>query len=137
LRLAGALLALAALATVIAIVVAVISSRDDLPGDLRGCAKRGGAEVVKGPANLGATRREIDAGTLVRDRRIRRGKDTVIVLSGQRFRLLVLANASSPPLTGDLPRRVYERADEYAVVALETDPLRGVLAACADTVTAS
>ena len=116
-KLAGALLALAAVVTVVAFIVAVSGSKDDLPGDMRACIRRGGAGVVKGPVNLGIARREIDAGTLRRDRQIRKGDDTVIVLSGQRFRLLVLANASSPTLAGDLPRRLYERtgrSEDYA-----------------------
>jgi hypothetical protein len=129
-KLAGALMALASVATVVAFVIAFSGSKDDLPGDMRACVKRGGAGVVKGPVNLGIARREIDAGTLRRDRQLRKGEDTVIVLSGQRFRLLVLANASSPTLAGDLPRRIYERADEYPLVALETDPVKGVLYGC-------
>ncbi|MCW2999421.1 MAG: hypothetical protein JWN65_2970 [Solirubrobacterales bacterium] len=129
-KIAGALMALASVLTVVVFILAVSSTKDDLPGDIRACVKRGGAAVVKGPANLGIARREIDAGTLKRDRQVRKGEDTVIVLSGQRFRLLVLANASSPTLAGDLPRRLYERADEYPLVALETDPVKGVLQGC-------
>lgn len=130
-KLAGVLVAVASLATVLAVVFAIRSSRDDLPGDLRACLQRGDATIVKGPVNLGAARREIDAGTLKRDRVVRNGDDTVVVFSGQRFRLLVLGNASSPPLGGDLPRRIYERADEYAVVGIEVDPVKGILAGCA------
>ncbi|MCW3013244.1 MAG: hypothetical protein JWO02_336 [Solirubrobacterales bacterium] len=123
-------MALASLVTVIVFIVAVSGSKDDLPGDIRDCVKRGGAGVVHGPANLGVARAEIDAGTLRRDRHLRKGDDTVIVLSGQRFRLLVLANASSPTLAGDLARRLYERADEYPLVALERDPVKGILYGC-------
>jgi hypothetical protein len=130
-KLAGVLVAVASLATVLALVFAIRSTKDDLPGDLRGCLQRGDATIVKGPVNLGSARREIDAGTLKRERVVRNGDDTVIVFSGQRFRLLVLANETSPPLTGDLPRRIYERADEYPVVAIEVDPIKGILAACA------
>ncbi len=113
------------------IAVAVRSSKDDLPGDLRACLQRGEATIVKGPINLGSARREIDAGTLTRQRTVRHGDDTVVVFAGRRFRLLVLANSSSPSLAGDLPRRIYERADAFAVVAIEVDPVKGVLAGCA------
>jgi hypothetical protein len=130
-KLAGVLFAIASAATVLVIVLAISSSKDDLPGDLRACVQRGDATVVKGPVNLGSARREIDAGTLRRDRTVRNGDDTVIVFSGTRFRLLVLANETSPPLGGDLPRRIYERADEYPVVAIEVDPIKGILAGCA------
>ncbi len=130
-KLAGVLFAVASVATILAVVLAIRSSKDDLPGDLRGCVQRGEATIVKGPVNLGSARREIDAGTLKRDRTVRNGDDTVIVFSGQRFRLLVLANDTSPPLGGDLPRRIYEQADAYPVVAIEVDPLKGILAGCA------
>ncbi len=130
-KVAGGLLALASVATIVAVILAISSSKDDLPGDLRACLLRGEASIVKGPINLGAARREIDAGTLDRVRTVRHGDDTVIVFAGQRFRLLVLANASSPSLDGDLPRRIYEQADAYPVVAIEIDPVSGVLAGCA------
>jgi hypothetical protein len=130
-KLAGALLAAAAAATIVALVLAISSSKDDLPGDLRACLQRGDATIVKGPINLGAARREIDAGTLTRVRTVHGGHNTVVVFSGQRFRLLVLANESSPSLGGDLPRRLYEHADAYPVVAIELDPNKGVLAGCA------
>lgn len=129
-KVAGALIALASLVTIVAFVVAVSGSKDNLPGDLRACVQRGGATVVHGPSNLGLARSEIDAGTLKRLRLVTKGSSTVIVLAGARFRVLVLANDSSPPLSGDLPRRVYERASEYPLVALETDPLKNVLLSC-------
>jgi hypothetical protein len=133
-KLAGALMALASLVTVIVVIVAVSSNKDDLPGDLRDCIKHGQAVVVHGPANLGPTRREIAAGTLEKVRTVHKGEDTVIVLAGERFRLLVLANDSSPSLAGDLPKRLYEHADAYPVVALEVDPTKGVLTGCAGLV---
>lgn len=127
---AGALIAVASLATVIAFFVAVSGSKDDLPGDLRSCVKRGDAVVVHGQANLGPARREIAARTLTKVRTARRGDDTVIVLAGERFRLLVLANDSSPTLAGDLPKRLYEHADEFPLVAIEVDPVKDVLTGC-------
>lgn len=129
-KIAGALIAVASLVTVIAFIAAVSGSKDDLPGDLRACVTRGGAVVVRGPLNLGPARREIAARTVTRVRTVRKGQSTVMVLEGQRFRLLVLANATSPPLSGDLPKRLYERADEYPLVAIEVDPVRDVLYGC-------
>jgi hypothetical protein len=131
-KLAAGLLGLAVVATIVAAVLAISHSKDNLPGDLRGCLQRGQATIVKGPINLGTARREIDAGTLKRIKTLRRGRSTVVVFAGQRFRLLVLANKTSPPLGGDLPRRIYERADAYPVVAIEVDPIRGILTGCAD-----
>jgi hypothetical protein len=130
-KLAGALMALASLVTIVVFALAVGSTKDDLPGDMRKCVARGQAEVVHGPANLGPTRPEIAARTLTKVRTLKKGGDTVIVLQGRRFRLLVLAGDKSPPLTGDLPKRIYERADEYKLVALEVDPVKGVLSGCA------
>lgn len=133
-KVAGALLALASALTVVVFVLAVASTKDDLPGDLRKCVLRGQAQVVHGPANLGPARPEIAAGTLTRVRTLKKGKDTVMVLQGRQFRLLVLADAKAPPLTGDLPKRLYEHADAYPLVALEVDPLKGVLSGCAGIV---
>lgn len=133
-KIAGALMTLASIVTVVVFALAVSKTKDDIPGAMRECVKNGGAGVVKGPVNLGGARREIDAGTLKRERQLSNGESTVIVLSGQRFRLLVLANESSPSLAGDLPRRIYERADAYPLVALENDPVKGILFSCASLV---
>ena len=133
-KIAGALIAVASVITVIVFALAVSASKDDLPGDLRKCVQRGQAVVVHGPTNLGVARREIGAKTLTKMRTVTKGDDTVIVMQGSRFRLMVLANDSSPGLSGDLPKRLYEHADEYPLVALEVDPVRGVLTGCAGLV---
>ncbi|WP_354700782.1 hypothetical protein DSM112329_01071 [Paraconexibacter sp. AEG42_29] len=129
-KLAGALIAFASLATVIAFIAALSGSKDDLPGDLRSCVKRGDAVIVHGQANLGAARQEIRAKSLTKLRTARRGDDTIILMAGQRFRLMVLANDTSPTLAGDLPKRLYEHADEFPLVAIEVDPIKGVLGDC-------
>lgn len=133
-KIAGALIALASVVTVVVFALAVGASKDDLPGDLRKCVQRGQAIVVHGPANLGPARPEIAARTLTKLRTLKKGEDTVIVMQGRQFRLMVLANAKSPTLAGDLPKRLYEHADEFPLVALEVDPTKGVLSGCAGIV---
>lgn len=125
------LLALALVAVVVAFVLAVDSTRDPVPGRLRACATDGGAGVVRGEIDLGAQpRSDIGAGALrVRARR-QVGEDTAVLLDGTRYRLLVVAGRGSPPLTGDLGRRIYDSAAQYALVAKEVDPVRGVLGDC-------
>lgn len=134
-KLAGALLALASLVTVVVIVVAVTTNRDDLPGDLRSCSTQGGATVVHGPINLGVARREIAARAVRRVRTLSRGDDSVVLLAGSRFRLLVLRNDSSPRFAADLPKQLFEHADQFPLVAIEVDPVRDVLRGCAQLVT--
>jgi hypothetical protein len=60
-----------------------------------------------------------------------------VFLQGSGYRLLVLAGRKSPPLDGDLPLRIYERTNEFALVARERDPMRGVLAGCVEVVAAA
>jgi hypothetical protein len=129
-KLAGALIAVASLLTVIVVIVAVKTNKDDVPGDLRSCIRRGGAETVHGPSNLGFARKEIEDQKLTKVRTVHKDGDTVIVLRGSNFRLMVLANDSSPSLSGDLPKRIYEHADEYPLVAAELDPVKDVLEGC-------
>ena len=136
-KLAGALMAIASIVTIVVVVIAVRSNRDDLPGDLRACVNEGDANVVHGPVNLGVARREIAAKQVRRVRTLRDGDDTVVVLAGSRFRLLVLRNASSPAFAADLPKQLYEHADEFPLVAVEVDPVRDVLTGCAALVTRS
>ncbi|MCW3041261.1 MAG: hypothetical protein JWM31_3166 [Solirubrobacterales bacterium] len=129
-KIAGALMALASILTVVVFVLAVGSTKDDLIGDMRSCIKRGDGVIVHGAANLGAARREIAAKELTRVRTLRKDGDTVLVLQGQRFRLLVLANDKSPSLAGDLPKTLYEHADSFPLVAVEYDPVKGTLLGC-------
>lgn len=125
---------LAAVASVVvALVLAVGSTRDTVPGALRDCVLDGQAGIVRSEADLGAqARSDIGAGALRERSRTRVGDDTAVLLEGTRYRLLVLAGRGSPPLDGDLPRRVYERAAAFALVARETDPIRGVLRGCVE-----
>ncbi len=127
--LAAVLLAVASV--VVVLVVAIGSTRDAVPGQLRDCVLDGEAGLVRGEVDLGAQpRSDIGAGTLRAGRPVRLGEDTAVVLEGTGYRLLVLAGRKSPPLDGDLGRRVYDRASEFALVAKEVDPVDGVLRGC-------
>ena len=78
----------------------------------------------------GPIRADIDASAVRELSRTRLGDDTVVLLGGTNYRILVLAGQKSPPLDGDLARRVYDRAIAYALVAKEVDPIDGVLRGC-------
>ncbi len=122
---------LAVASVVVALVVAVGSTRDPVPGRLRECVLDGQAGLLRSEGDFGSLgRSDVAAGAVREVGRRRLGDDTVVLLRGTRYRLLVLAGRKSPGLDGDLPRRVFERTAEYALVARELDPLRGVLADC-------
>lgn len=126
-----ALVLVAVAAVIVALVLAVGSTRDPEPDALRGCATDGGAGVMRSAADLGAqARSDVGARALREVSRTRVGDDTAVLLSGTGYRLLVLAGRKSPPLDGDLARRVYERTPAFALVAKEVDPVRGVLRGC-------
>lgn len=125
-------LALAALVAVVAaFVLAVGSSRDPIPGRLRACAQDGRAGIMRSEADLGAQpRSDIGAGAVRELSRTQLGEDVAVLLEGTGYRLLVLGGRKSPPLDGDLALRVFERTREFALVAKEIDPVRGVLRDC-------
>ena len=129
---------LVAIATVVvALAVAVGSTRDPVPGKLRSCAQDGQAGIMRSAADLGAQpRSDIGAGAVRELSRTPVGEDTVVLLGGTGYRLLVLAGRKSPPITGDLPLTVFERTAEFALVAKEVDPLEGVLSGCIALVSA-
>ncbi len=123
---------LAAVASVVvAFVLAVGSTRDPVPDRLRECVVAGQAGIMRSEADLGAQpRSDIAAGAVREVGRTRLGGDTAVLLEGSTYRLLVLAGRKSPPLGGDLALRVYERTPEFALVAKEVGPDRGVLRDC-------
>jgi hypothetical protein len=130
-RLAVALVALALAGVVAALVVGVSRTRDPAPDRVASCAQDGGAQRVRGALNLQAARADIDAGATRVVRRYDVGGDPAVLVRGPRFRLLVVEGRKSPALGGDVARRVYARAAEYAYVGIEIDPVRGVLDGCA------
>ena len=130
-RWALALGLVAVASVVVAFVLAVGSTRDPVPGQMRDCVLAGQAGVMLSEADLGAQlRSDIGAGAVRELSRTRVGDDIAVLLEGTTYRLLVLAGRKSPPLDSDLPRRVYERTPEFALVAKEADPIEGVLSEC-------
>jgi hypothetical protein len=130
-RWALALIVVTVAAVVVALVVAVRATGDPVPDRLRRCVEAGQAQVVRSEGDLGAqVRSDIGAGALRTVARQAVGDDTVVLLQGTRYRVLVLAARKSPPLTAGLPLRVFQHADAFALVAKETAPSRGVLADC-------
>lgn len=116
---------------VVALALAVGGTRDAVPEQMRDCVQDGQAGIVRSEADLGAQpRSDIGAGTVREEGRTRVGDDVAVLLRGTNYRLLVLGGRKSPPLDGDLALRVYERAPEFALVAKEVDPVRGVLRDC-------
>lgn len=131
--LAGGLVLVVA-GVVAAFALAVHRTRDPVPGKLADCVERSDGVRARDAVTLQATRSDIDAGAVREVRRYTLGKDRAVLLRGPRFGLLVVAGRKSPPLDGDVARRAYERAAEYAFVGLEIDPVRGALRGCADLV---
>jgi hypothetical protein len=123
-------LALAAAATV-AFVLAFSGSHDATPGKVRDCVRRGGARVIRGQEGLAFALGDVEAGRLKQARRYRLGDDRAVLMSGRGYAVLVVGVASGPPLGGDLARRAYLQTADFAVVATERDPVRGVLDGCA------
>lgn len=130
-RWALALVAVALVAVVVAFVVAVGATRDPVPDTLRACVTAGGAGIMRGEADLGVQPRSDIQARRVRERsRTRVGQDTAVLLEGTNYRLLVLIGRKSPDAAGDLPLQVFRRTSEFALVAKEIDPLKGLLAEC-------
>ncbi len=128
---------LAAVGSVVVFVLAVRSTRDPVPTALRDCVMDGDAGIVRSAGDLGVRTRADVGDRVIREVGRRQvGEDTAVLLQGSGYRLLVLAGRKSPSLGGDLPLRVYERTNEYALVARELDPMRGVLAGCVEVVAA-
>jgi hypothetical protein len=126
-----------AVGCVAAFAVAVGTTRDAIPVDLRACVRASDAIQVRSPGDLGSrVRTDVGAGALREVSRRPIGPDTAILLQGTGYRMLVLAAKGSPPLDGALPRRAYLQAAQFALVARETDPVRGELEGCVTRVAA-
>lgn len=119
---------------VAAFALAVGSTRDGVPARLADCVTKADGVQARDAVTLQAARADIDAGAVREVRRYAFGDDAGVLLRGPRFRLLVVAGRKSPSLAGDVARRAYERAAEYAFVGLEIDPVRDALRGCADLV---
>jgi hypothetical protein len=114
-----------------AIVFAVQRSHDSVPESLRSCAEEGGAYAVKASEGMTSARPDVLAGRRLRERTFRLGQDRGILMQGADYAVLVVRAPDNPALGGDLLRRVYRDPSPWALVAVERDPVRGVLAGCA------
>jgi hypothetical protein len=115
---------------VTAIAWAVQRSHDGVPEHMRACAEDRGAVAVKASEGMTSARADVLAGRRVRQRSWRLGQDRAVLLQGADYAVLVLRAPSNPALGGDLLRRVYRDPSPWALVAVERDPVRGVLARC-------
>jgi hypothetical protein len=114
-----------------AIVFAVQRSHDAVPEHLRSCAEEGGAYAIKASEGMTSARPDVLAGRRLRQRTFELGQDRGILMQGADYAVLVVRAPDNPALGGDLLRRVYRDPSPWALVAVERDPVRGVLAGCA------
>ena len=114
-----------------AIVFAVQRSHDDVPERLRSCAEDRGAVAVKASESMTSARPDVLAGRRLHERAWTMGQDHAVLMQGADYAVLVVRAPDNPALGGDLLRRVYRDPSPWALVAVERDPVRGVLAGCA------
>jgi hypothetical protein len=114
-----------------AIVFAVQRSHDGVPERLRSCAEDRGAFAVKASEGMASARPDAVAGNRLKERRFEMGQDDAVLMQGADYAVLVLRAPDNPPFSGDLLPRVYRDPSPWALVAVERDPVRGVLAGCA------
>lgn len=129
LALVGGLLAVVAI-----LVVAIASSRDPVPNDLRDCIRAGEARVIRTQDALGIARADIGAGTLRVTRRFEAGEDDGVLLQPRgtdRYSVVVLRDPENPAFERDVARQLFDDPSLFAVVGIETAPVRGVLSGCA------
>jgi hypothetical protein len=114
-----------------AIVFAVQRSHDSVPERVRSCAEDRGAFAVKASEGLASARPDVLAGRRLAQRAWKMGQDRAVLLQGADYAVLVVRAPDNPALGGDLLRRVYRDPSPWALVVAERDPVRGVLASCA------
>jgi len=122
---------LAAGAATAAVVFAVQRSHDGVPDRLRSCAEGAGAYSVKASEGMASARPDAMAGNRLKERRFKMGQDDAVLMQGADYAVLVLRAPDNPPFSADLLRTVYRDPSPWALVAVERDPVRGVLAGCA------
>jgi hypothetical protein len=121
----------AAAGAIVAIVFALQRSHDGVPERVRACAEDRGAVAVKASEGLGSARPDVLAGRRPPQRSWRLGQDRAVLVEGADYAVLVIRAPSNPATGADLLRRVYRDPSPWALVAVERDPVRGVLATCA------
>jgi hypothetical protein len=114
-----------------AIAFALHRTHDAVPERVRECVERAGAEAVKTRESLGAARPDALAGRRLPARTMRIGDDRALLMQGHDYAVLVVRSSSNPPLGPAPLRAVYRDPSPWALVAVERDPVRGVLARCA------
>ena len=122
---------LAAAAATAAIVWALQRSHDGVPERLRSCGEDRGAHAVKTSEGLASARPDVLAGRRPRARDYALGQDRAVLLQGADYAVLVVRSPNNPPLPADLLDSVYRNPSPWALVLVERDPVRGVLARCA------
>ena len=126
------LVALMLVAAVVALVLGISRTRDEVPEQLSKCIVDLDAAVVLGPDLLGPLRSDLtaqDGPELVEEFDI--GGNAARLYAGTGYRLLVMEGRNGEPLDDTTPRQAFEDATRFSVVAIERDPVRDALAACA------
>jgi hypothetical protein len=127
-----ALVVVGAVLAAAAAVLAIGSTRDPVPGAIKDCVREGGATVVRGQEGLQPVRDDLLARALRPEAPpVAVGQDRAVVLAGARARVLVVATPRGASLdVPDLPTTLYADPSRFSVVAVEVDPVRGLLARC-------
>ncbi|MTD46487.1 hypothetical protein GKE82_19885 [Conexibacter sp. W3-3-2] len=128
----AALVAIGVAVTITVLVLAIIRTHDDVSDDLARCIEQGDAAIVRGPDLLGPLRADLANGFAPRVlRRYRLGENGAVLLEGTGYRVLALDGRNGPSLEGEVALRIFRDPSEFAVVGVERDPMKGVLAGCA------
>lgn len=127
-----ALVVVGGVAAALAAVLAIGSNRDPVPDTIKDCVRAGGGTLVRGQEGLQPVRDDL----LTRSLRAAGpaqpvGQNRALLLEGREARVLVVATQRGAALeVPDLPTTLYADPSRFSVVALERDPVRGLLARC-------
>ena len=133
-RVAVALVIVAALGAVGVGIYVVLDNRDPVPSDVLACVRDADLPLNRSSASLNLARQDALSGRLTVARRWDWGRTSGVLLRGAAgdYAVLALWNQDTPSLaTGDVGRRVYESPGRFPVVSAETPP-RGRLVRCAE-----
>jgi hypothetical protein len=133
-KLALLVAATAVAAAIVALVVAINGTQDKVPEELKDCIRKAGGRVVRGPEGLEVARADIASGRLRDGTRTKVGDDVAVLLHRTGYAVLVVRNPQNPPLSRDVGADALLRTPDYAVVAVESAPVHGVLARCVERV---
>jgi hypothetical protein len=133
-KLAVLVAAAAVAGAIVALVVAINGTQDNVPQELKDCLRNGGARVVRGPEGLAVAHADIASGRLRNGARTKVGDDVAVLLHRTGYSVLVLRSPQNPPLSRDVGADALLRTPAYAVVAVESAPVHDVLAGCVERV---